>query len=266
MPNKQRAPQQQHGQQFFCDSCKVQLNFLTQAEQHKRGKSHRLKEQNKQSQPGAMNPMKDPDEEHSESLELSFSFTCTSDIPPKVKALPLDGVSLDCLICGRKFNSTTQAAQHFNGQSHQRKLQALSQTGGEGNIKELTVPSSLGTVVSQEQPGKALLQDTNTSETVSSVNKETNELHCEFCHLTLNSKSQMDMHLKGKMHWKSVSRAVLLPTVGDPPMKFYCDECIMSFNSQIQMEQHLSSPKHINRVQWQQACEQPRGRTIRGRG
>ena len=149
--------------------------------------------------------MKDSSEEHSESLELSFSFTCTSDIPPKLKALPLDGVSLDCLICERKFNSTTQAAQHFNGQSHQRKLQALSQTGGEGNIKELTVPSSLGTVVSQEQPEKALLQDTNTSETVSSVNKETNELHCEFCRLTLNSKSQMDMHPKGKMHWKSVS-------------------------------------------------------------
>ena len=60
MPNKQRAPQQQHGQQFFCDSCKVQLNFLTQAEQHKRGKSHRLKEQNKQSQPGAMNPVSTP--------------------------------------------------------------------------------------------------------------------------------------------------------------------------------------------------------------
>ena len=57
MSNKQRAPQQQHGQQFFCDSCKVQLNSLTQAEQHKRGKSHRLKEQNKQSQPGAMNPV-----------------------------------------------------------------------------------------------------------------------------------------------------------------------------------------------------------------
>ena len=60
MSNKQRAPQQQHGQQFFCDSCKVQLNSLTQAEQHKRGKSHRLKEQNKQSQPGAMNPVSTP--------------------------------------------------------------------------------------------------------------------------------------------------------------------------------------------------------------
>lgn len=58
MPNKQRAPQQQHAQQFFCDICKVQLNSLTQAEQHKRGKSHRLKEQNKQSQPGATNPVR----------------------------------------------------------------------------------------------------------------------------------------------------------------------------------------------------------------
>ena len=58
MSNKQRAPQQQHAQQFFCDICKVQLNSLTQAEQHKRGKSHRLKEQNKQSQPGAMNPVR----------------------------------------------------------------------------------------------------------------------------------------------------------------------------------------------------------------
>jgi len=58
MPNKQRAPQQQHAQQFFCDICKVQLNSLTQAEQHKRGKSHRLKEQNKQSQPGAVNPVR----------------------------------------------------------------------------------------------------------------------------------------------------------------------------------------------------------------
>ena len=149
--------------------------------------------------------MKDSNEEHSESLELSFSFTCTSNIPPKVKALPHDGVILDCLICERKFNSKTQAAQHFNGQSHQRKLQALCQRGVEGNIKELTVPSSLGTVVSQEQPEKALLPNTNTSETASSVNQETNELHCEFCRLTLNSKSQMDMHLKGKMHWKSVS-------------------------------------------------------------
>ena len=45
-------------QQFFCDICKVQLNSLTQAEQHKRGKSHRLKEQNKQSQPYAMNPVR----------------------------------------------------------------------------------------------------------------------------------------------------------------------------------------------------------------
>lgn len=70
MPNKQRAPQQQHGQQFFCDSCKVQLNFLTQAEQHKRGKSHRLKEQNKQSQPGAMNPVSTP------PWDVSF-FICT---------------------------------------------------------------------------------------------------------------------------------------------------------------------------------------------
>ena len=58
MLNKQRAPQQQYAQQFFCDVCKVQLNSLTQAEQHKRGKSHRLKEQNKQSQPGAMNPVR----------------------------------------------------------------------------------------------------------------------------------------------------------------------------------------------------------------
>lgn len=58
IPNKQRAPQQQHAQQFFCDICKVQLNSLTQAEQHKRGKSHRLKGQNKQSQPGAMNPVR----------------------------------------------------------------------------------------------------------------------------------------------------------------------------------------------------------------
>lgn len=58
MPNKQRAPQQLHAQQFFCDICKVQLNSLTQAEQHKRGKSHRLKEQNKQSQPYAMNPVR----------------------------------------------------------------------------------------------------------------------------------------------------------------------------------------------------------------
>ena len=58
MPNKQRAPlEQQHAQQFFCDICKVQLNSLTQAEQHRRGKSHRLKEQNKQSQPGVMNPV-----------------------------------------------------------------------------------------------------------------------------------------------------------------------------------------------------------------
>ena len=58
MPNKQRAPQQLHAQQFFCDICKVQLNSLTQAEQHKRGKSHRQQtESTLCNEPGEDSPM-----------------------------------------------------------------------------------------------------------------------------------------------------------------------------------------------------------------
>lgn len=40
IPNKQPAPQP--AQQFFCEICNVQLNSLTQAAQHKQGKTHKL--------------------------------------------------------------------------------------------------------------------------------------------------------------------------------------------------------------------------------
>ena len=152
--------------------------------------------------------MKDSTEQHTSSCELNSSPNPT--ILPKAKTTwsPQGRVNQACVICLKKFNSKTQAEQHFNGQAHKRKLQTLHHVGKieENDQIEPTAEEAAAGTLSQGQLMEALSVGTKASETaLSSENTETNELHCEFCCVTLNSKSQMDMHLMGAKHKNSAS-------------------------------------------------------------
>lgn len=58
----------------------------------------------------------------------------------------------------------------------------------------------------QEQLQETILVNDTPNEVVSSSeNIETNDLYCEFCGLAVNSKMQMDMHLKGAKHKNAVT-------------------------------------------------------------
>jgi len=150
-------------------------------------------------------------QEHPSSSELDSNPS--PEIIPKGQTRKLGSVNLECVICRKRFNSKTQAEQHFNGQIHKRKLQAVV---GSNNV-EPTVSGSAGISTpsteepdasepSQEQPGVLPSVDTSTSEIApSSLDGKNNELYCEFCHLQVNSQSQMDMHLKGAKHKNAVS-------------------------------------------------------------
>lgn len=173
-------------------------------------------------------------------------------------------ISLKCIICNKNFNSNTQAGQHFNGQSHKRKIQSVtvsSITSSCSSSPEACVGSStqkpLDNLTKQKlgSEGKALLlhhtvMGTNTSEvTHLSENKGINELYCEFCGLEANSKLQMQMHLQGTKHRNAVTTSALLTACdGTKKGMFYCFQCHMNFNSQSQLEQHTSSQKHQKKV------------------
>ena len=152
--------------------------------------------------------MKDSTEQHTNSSDLSCSPIPI--ILAKAKTMPQGRVDQACIICYKKFNSKTQAEQHFNGQSHRRKLQlkALHHVGktGENNQTEPTAEEAAAGTLSQGQLMEALSVGSTASETaLSSENTGTNELYCEFCRVTLNSTSQMDMHLAGAKHKSSVA-------------------------------------------------------------
>lgn len=129
------------------------------------------------------------------------------------------GISLQCIICSKNFNSNTQAGQHFNGQSHKRKLQSATvsnitsscTSSSEVCISSLTQKPLENLTMQKLQEGKTsslhhTVMGTNTSEvTLLSANKGINELYCEFCGLEANSKLQMQMHLQGTKHRNAVA-------------------------------------------------------------
>ncbi|KAK2551516.1 Zinc finger protein 385D [Acropora cervicornis] len=226
-------------QQFFCEVCNLQLNSLSQAAQHRQGKSHQIN-------------VKKNDIFDSLFCEVSKETSGKADISRK------------CIICNKNFNSNTQAGQHFNGQSHKRKIiqsaTVSSITSSCSSSPEACVGSStqklLDNLTKQKlEEGKTLLlhhtvMGTNTSEvTHLSENKGLNELYCEFCGLEANSKLQMQMHLQGTKHKNAVTTSALLTACdGTKKGMFYCFQCHMNFNSQSQLEQHTSSHKHQKKV------------------
>lgn len=254
LPIKMKATQQ-----FFCEVCNLQLNSLSQAAQHRQGKSHQinvkkndifdsrdLSEENSRSNSSPVEGI------HSSFCEVSKETSGNADISRK------------CIICNKNFNSNTQAGQHFNGQSHKRKIMqsatVSSITSSCSSSPEACVGSSpqklLDNLTKQKlEEGKTLLlphtvMGTNTSEvTHLSENKGLNELYCEFCGLEANSKLQMQMHLKGTKHKNAVTTSALLTACdGTQEGMFYCCQCHMNFNSQSQLEQHTSSHKHQKKV------------------
>lgn len=255
-------PYKQPAQQFFCEICNVQLNSLSQASQHKLGKVHKFNAMKLDS----FNSVKDSPQGTDSSNELDHSSSETIILKSQTKQN--DGINLECIICRKRFNSRTQAQQHFNGQMHKRKLQTVLGS----NKMDPALPQNVS-LPSTEQPSERalvqeqlqetlLINDTPNEVVSSSENIETNDLYCEFCGLAVNSKMQMDMHLKGTKHKNAVTRAAL-STVNNsmkslPPMVLYCDDCHTNVNSQSQLLQHLASSKHMNRVQFRGA--------IRGRG
>lgn len=136
-------------------------------------------------------------------------------ILPKGQTKPTGNVSRECVVCHKTFNSKTQAEQHFNGQAHKRKLQALLGSNKTDpsisqniNTPLFTKQPEASTLV-QQQPEETVSADATTcttnEEAVSSEKVAANELYCEFCGLEVNSKIQMDMHLQGAKHKNAVT-------------------------------------------------------------
>ena len=143
-------------------------------------------------------------EENTSSPELDPSTNAT--ILPKDNTKQQGSTSLECVICSKKFNSKTQAEQHFYGQSHKRKLQAAVKSNKtEPGVPPVSTAEVPGTLV-QEHQEDVLVDSTAASETaLSAENVQGDELYCEFCCMRTNSLSQMEAHLKGSKHKNAVA-------------------------------------------------------------
>ncbi|XP_068736418.1 zinc finger matrin-type protein 4-like isoform X1 [Montipora capricornis] len=263
------APFKQSAQQLFCEICNVLLNSLSQAAQHKRGKSHQINAM----KGDMLNSQKDLTQENAGSSPTGVN---KSDLSCIILGDFIEGktdVNLECMICNKIFNSIIQAGQHYNGQSHKRKLQSViaSNMMSASSLHDVCISSTqqqnASSTTNQLPEGESLLlkADGNNSEVpLLSTNKGMNELYCEFCGLEANSKLQMEMHLRGAKHKNAVTRSAMSTACGGSEKAVIsCVDCHMNFNSQCQLEQHSASQKHQNRVNQQQRYQtvgQCRGR------
>ena len=159
----------------------------------------------------SLNQMDDSNQEINSSYELDQSHLPA--IQPKGQTKQMGNVKRECIVCHKTFNSKTQAEQHFNGQAHKRKLQALlgSNKTDASISQNINTPLSTKqpevTILGQQQPQETLSSDATTTneEACSSEKMAANELYCEFCGLEVNSKIQMDMHLRGAKHKNAVT-------------------------------------------------------------
>ena len=153
--------------------------------------------------------MEDSNQEINSSFGLDQSPL--SAILPKGQTKQMGGVSRECLICYKTFNSKTQAEQHFNGHMHKRKLQALlgsnkTDPSLSQNLASPSTQQSEASTLGQQQSEETPSADATANEEASSSEKmEANELYCEFCGLEVNSKLQMDLHLRGAKHKNAVT-------------------------------------------------------------
>lgn len=146
-------------------------------------------------------------------------------------------VNIRCETCNLDFTSQVTYDTHIVGQKHQKKLKALE-----------------------------ILKSLQEEGQVASDGDATSSLQCTVCNITLNSSSQLQMHLTGTKH---LNKSKKLLEQNDEPMtsvpqkraasedieeppakvgKLSCPTCNVTLNSESQYQQHIDSRKHKDRV------------------
>ncbi|XP_053907568.1 zinc finger protein 385A isoform X2 [Cuculus canorus] len=186
-----------------------------------------------------------------------------------------------CSVCQIRFNSESQAAAHYQGNRHARRLKGLEAArarrggdpaepppaaetpdcpGEQTPAPAAPVPPSPPPAGTVEAPGGARGGEEEEEEEEKAKAKRL--LYCALCKVAVNSLSQLEAHNKGTKHKTLVeARSGLGPirafprggAAGTPPAEapertFHCQICNVRLNSELQLKQHISSRRHRDGV------------------
>uniref|UniRef100_A0A8U7N8E0 Zinc finger protein 385A n=1 Tax=Corvus moneduloides TaxID=1196302 RepID=A0A8U7N8E0_CORMO len=176
-----------------------------------------------------------------------------------------------CSVCQIRFNSESQAAAHYQGNRHARRLKGLEAArareqppapaapGAPGPPSPPAPPPALGPEPGGAQGGPAGGAQEEEEERA----KAKRLLYCGLCKVAVNSLSQLEAHNRGTKHKTLVeARSGLGPirafprgggSAGTPPAEtpersFHCQICNVRLNSELQLKQHISSRRHRDGV------------------
>ncbi|KAM9265012.1 LOW QUALITY PROTEIN: zinc finger protein 385A [Morus bassanus] len=174
-----------------------------------------------------------------------------------------------CSVCQIRFNSESQAAAHYQGNRHARRLKGLeaarARRGGDtGDTQDTPGPTPAPAGETPDRtavvaPGRGPGGEEEEEEKA----KAKRLLYCALCKVAVNSLSQLEAHNKGTKHKTLVeARSGLGPirafprlggATGTPPAEapersFHCQICNVRLNSELQLKQHISSRRHRDGV------------------
>ncbi|XP_061917421.1 zinc finger protein 385B [Entelurus aequoreus] len=193
---------------------------------------------------------------------------------------------ITCGVCRLRFNSDLQAASHFRGGRHAKKVKSQeNKTNGSGSRKAGPAPpmstnqhtevapsspssSRAGSETPPPSPAPTLPQEAPPT-TECEEERAKQLMYCSLCKVAVNSLSQLQAHNAGSKHKtmldarsgagpiKSYPRPGTKPkTCGAATVKgsglqnktFHCQTCDVHVNSEIQLKQHITSRRHKDRV------------------
>jgi len=230
---------------LHCELCKASMNSPAMTKSHYEGKGHEKKVRAVLATKG-----------QGSASTANTHYRGVKCDPGSVQPQP-PGKFGFCEPCGVGLTSQIQAEQHYQGKSHQKRVNGLKS----GQMKE---GDYNGWQLQHSGNWDRQAASDNTSPTKPPVTD--GPLSCSLCSINVNHPAQLDIHLDGKAHKRKLKQAEegVPPSVPskkakksssaecDPELSiyrtpsgdFYCSPCNLSVNSENQFKQHVNSKKH----------------------
>ncbi|XP_014791019.1 zinc finger protein 346 isoform X1 [Octopus bimaculoides] len=195
---------------YRCEVCDVTVNSEVQLVQHRTGKTHLRKMRSDLPADEAGRGFRGKDEEEMDPITQAVVNNALGKLATKRKATPKKWIyvagfrfrrrkkkksnvnnsdntttaQVTCSHCNRTFNSEAQAAQHYNGLRHAKKVKMVE------NTKNMETD--------EDSPDR----DTNGED----LGKKLGLFFCSLCNISVNSMQQLEAHKSGNKHGNKMQK------------------------------------------------------------
>lgn len=177
--------------QFRCEVCNVGVNSEVQLVQHRTGKMHIRKmrgdlPEETEAVRGAMPFRGKNEDDDMDPITQAVVNNALGKLPTKRKAQ-----QVMCNACNLSFNSELQAAQHYSGSRHAKKVRMMEAS------KDMDAEDD-----PTETNGEKILPSAGDD-----LGKKLGLFFCGYCNISVNSLQQLDAHKSGNKHRAKLQKA-----------------------------------------------------------